>query len=95
VRVAVISDIHGNLVAVKAAFSDIGRRKVDQIVCLGDVAATGPQPTEVVELLQRISCPCVMRNTDETLVKNSPREFRGKIKATIPEEERRNLEKLD
>jgi len=94
-RVAVISDIHGNLVALKAAVSDIETRKVSQIICLGDVVATGPQPTEVIEFLQRLACPCVMGNTDETLVRNFPREFRGKIGGTMPEEERRNLEALD
>jgi len=67
-RVAVISDIHGNLVALKAAVSDIETRKVSRIVCLGDVVATGPQPTEVIEFLQRLACPYVMGNTDETLM---------------------------
>lgn len=93
-RVAVISDIHGNLVALKAALLDIRSRKIDHVICLGDVAATGPQPTEAIELLQRISCPCVMGNTDEALVANSPREIRVRLKAVTREEERRNLEAL-
>jgi predicted phosphodiesterase len=94
-RVAIISDIHGNLVALKAAVSDIETRKVSQIVCLGDVVAAGPQPTEVIEFLPRLACLCVMGNTDETLVGNFSREFWGKIGGTMPEEERRNLEALD
>lgn len=94
-RVAVISDIHGNLVALKAAISDIRRRKVSRIVCLGDVVATGPQPTEVIGFLQRLACPCVIGNTDETLLRNFPREFRGKIGGTMPEDEKTNLEALD
>ena len=95
VRVAVISDIHGNIVALKAALSDIEGRKVNRIVCLGDVVATGPQPIEVVELLQRIACFCVMGNTDETLVRNFPREFPRRMGGAILEQERRNLEALD
>ena len=37
-RVALISDIHGNLVALDAVLADLEREQVDQIVCLGDVA---------------------------------------------------------
>jgi predicted phosphodiesterase len=91
VRIAIISDIHGNLVALKAALSDIKRRKTNRIVCLGDVAATGPQPIEVIEHLRNIRCPCVMGNTDETLARDLPNEF----DAGIPEGERKKLEALD
>ena len=37
---------------------------VERFVCLGDVAAVGPQPREVVQRLQQLSCPVVMGNTD-------------------------------
>jgi putative phosphoesterase len=91
-RIAVISDIHGNLVALKAALSDIKKRKANRIVCLGDVAATGPQPIEVIEHLRKMRCPCVMGNTDETLAKDLPSKF---AHAGISEEERKKLEALD
>src|SRR5262245_15317901 len=48
-RTALIADIHGNIVALEAVLADIGRRDVDAVVCLGDVAATGPQPAEAVD----------------------------------------------
>lgn len=63
-RVALISDIHGNLVALDAVLADIHRSQVDQIVCLGDVPALGPQPREVLARLQELDCPCVMGNHD-------------------------------
>jgi len=47
-RVALISDIHGNAVALEAVLADIARRAVDGIVGLGDVAAGGPQPREAL-----------------------------------------------
>jgi len=90
VRLAILSDIHGNLVGLKAAIADLKIRSVEQTVCLGDVAAVGPQPREVIELLQTIAWPCVMGNTDETLAKNVPEKI-GKM----PEERKRRIEELD
>jgi predicted phosphodiesterase len=63
-RIALISDIHGNLVSLEAVLEDIDRAGVDQIICLGDVAALGPQPSEVVTRLRTSNCPCVMGNHD-------------------------------
>ncbi len=51
-RIALISDIHANLIALEAALADLAQRRTDRIVCLGDVAANGPQPHEVVERLR-------------------------------------------
>jgi putative phosphoesterase len=67
-RVAVVSDMHGNAVAFRAALADIERQDVDLIVSLGDVAQGGPQPVECVELLRELQCPCVFGNSDEFLL---------------------------
>jgi predicted phosphodiesterase len=64
-RVAFISDIHGNAVALEAVLADIARRRVDEIVCLGDVAAGGPQPGEALERLRTLGCAVVRGNADE------------------------------
>ena len=90
-RTALLSDIHGNLVALDAVLADVERRDVDLTVCLGDVAASGPQPREVIEVLRRLRWPCVMGNTDESLVKNLPEKF----SESMPDEERGTLERLD
>lgn len=71
-RIALISDIHGNLTALEAALGDIGRQGADQIICLGDVAAQGPQPREVIERLRRLEIPVVMGNTDHWLLNPLP-----------------------
>jgi predicted phosphodiesterase len=71
-RLALISDIHGNAVALEAALVQIAAQSVDQIVCLGDVAATGPQPREVLARLQALACPVVMGNTDAALLQPRP-----------------------
>ncbi|MCG8423490.1 MAG: metallophosphatase family protein [Proteobacteria bacterium] len=46
-RIALISDIHGNQVALDAVLRDIEQRNVDRIVCLGDVATLGSCPLSV------------------------------------------------
>lgn len=49
VRLAVISDIHGNLTALQAVLADIEQQDVEGIVCLGDIVGYGPEPTACVE----------------------------------------------
>ena len=80
-RLALISDIHGNAVGLKAVLADIARRRVDEIVCLGDVAAGGPQPREALERLRRLGCAVVRGNADEWLL--------GRMSADEDEEGRR------
>ncbi len=64
-KLALISDIHGNLPALQAVLRDIRRRGVDQMVCLGDVATLGPHSAEVCALLRETECTCIMGNHDE------------------------------
>ena len=48
--------------------ADIARRRVDEIVCLGDIAAGGPQPRDALERLRALGCAVVRGNTDEWLL---------------------------
>jgi len=68
VRVALLSDMHGNAVAFRAALADVERHEVDLIVSLGDVAQGGPQPKECIDLLRELDCPCVFGNSDDFLL---------------------------
>jgi putative phosphoesterase len=63
-RIALVSDIHANLVALNAVLDDIERRGADQLVCLGDVADLGPQPRETLARLRDLGCPIVQGNHD-------------------------------
>lgn len=71
-RIALISDIHGNTVALDAVLASLEQRPVDRVVCLGDVAATGPQPREALVALQALACPMVLGNTDAWLLNPEP-----------------------
>jgi putative phosphoesterase len=67
-QIAIISDIHGNLVSLNAVLKDIESKKVDQIIFLGDAATLGPQPSEVIARLIEIKCLCIMGNHDEYMI---------------------------
>ncbi len=58
-RIAIISDIHGNIEALDAVFEDIEAQQVDDIICLGDVVGYGPAPNECIDLINR-KCPDVL-----------------------------------
>ena len=63
-RIALLSDIHGNLFALEAVLALLERETIDQIICLGDVALFGPQPGAALARMQVVACPVVMGNTD-------------------------------
>ena len=67
-RIAVISDMHGNNLAFETVLADIKGQGTDQIVCLGDAIQGGPQPAEVVQNLRALNCLVVMGNADAWLL---------------------------
>lgn len=64
-RVALISDLHGNAIALREVLHSIERRGADQVVCLGDVATLGVAPGEVIDTLRQMRCRCIMGNHDD------------------------------
>ncbi|HYA55842.1 MAG TPA: metallophosphoesterase family protein [Nitrososphaerales archaeon] len=88
-KIAIFSDIHGNLVALQSILQGIG--DADRVICLGDVAASGPQPHEIILFLRRAGWPCVLGNTDETLAKKGREDFSN---LKIPTDERQKLAAL-
>ena len=52
-KIAVISDIHGNMEALDAVMQDIRKRECEKIFVLGDYAMAGPEPSEAVEFFMR------------------------------------------
>src|ERR1051326_6342533 len=67
-RVAIISDIHGNLEALQTALADIRAAGCNRIYCLGDVVGYGPNPNECCALVQEMRIPTTMGNHDEAAV---------------------------
>ena len=61
---AVISDIHGNLEALTAVLADIEKRRIREIICLGDIIGYGPNPKECIDLAKRFNVT-ILGNHDE------------------------------
>ena len=77
-RVAVISDIHGNLSALEAVLLDLDREGVDEIWCLGDVVGYGPRPNECCDLVRARAALSLCGNHDlAALGRLDVREFSG------------------
>lgn len=81
-KLAIISDIHGNLIAFNEIIKDINNQQVDDIIFLGDLVMNGPQPVEVFEAIKEIQ-PVVwirgntdnwLKEVDESFVPKSKRE---------------------
>ena len=71
-KIAVISDIHANIEALKAVLNDIDGLGVDKIYCTGDLVGYGPKPNEVIELIRAKRIDTVMGNYDDAVAFNLP-----------------------
>ena len=63
-RIAVLSDVHANRVALEAALADMETRGIDRAVCLGDVVGYGPDPVGCVDLVREACEFTVLGNHD-------------------------------
>ncbi len=88
-KLAIVSDIHGNLAALDAVNSDLENVKPDLVVQGGDLAINGPHPSECVDRIRELGWPGIAGNTDlalwtlpETLPENVMNTFRVLAAAT-------------
>lgn len=82
-RLALISDIHGNLPAFQAVLDRIDQEGVDATVCLGDTVGYGPYPSECIDVMMDRGIPSVLGNHDACMV--------GKLNFTFFGEPNRSL----
>jgi predicted phosphodiesterase len=71
-RIAVLSDVHGNLLALDAVLADIDSRSVDLVVNLGDLLSGGLQPRETADRLLEVGLPTVRGNHERQLLTMPP-----------------------
>jgi putative phosphoesterase len=88
-RLAIVSDVHGNLAALEAVIEDLDRVKPDLIVHGGDLATNGPHPAECVDRIRELGWPGIAGNVDlalwwlpETLPENTIRTFQAMVPVT-------------
>jgi len=72
IQVAIISDIHANIIALKEVLHDIDRRNISQIYCLGDLVDFAPWGNQVIALMKERGIPCLLGNHDERIAFDLP-----------------------
>ena len=78
-KIAIISDIHGNLEALKVVLKDIKERNIEKIFCLGDIVAKGTHQEECVYLIKE-NCEIVLKgNCDDYFTSKIDRETKPEI----------------
>lgn len=94
-KIAVISDVHGNITALEAVLEDIKKRNVDRIFCLGDSITKCTHPDLVIDKLRQVCDIILIGNCDYTICKLSSKsknfwsrniigEERAKFIASLP-----------
>lgn len=85
-QLALISDIHGNLPALKAVLNDIDNRNIKRILCLGDVVGKGPNNPEVLDICRK-KCEIILRgNWEEYVASYNPKESAIWVQQQLGEE---------
>jgi putative phosphoesterase len=64
-KIAVFSDIHSNLEALKGVLHDVEGQRCDAVYCLGDLVGYGANPNEIIELVEDENISIVMGNYDD------------------------------
>lgn len=67
-KIALVSDIHGNLPALEAVVANMSTRGMDVTACLGDLVGYGPYPNECIYMVERIFNYIIRGNHDEACV---------------------------
>lgn len=73
-RLAVVSDIHGNWTALQAVIKDLKTVGADLIVNGGDLVGNGSSPADVLDLVSDLGWPSIVGNTDAVLWNQDPLE---------------------
>jgi putative phosphoesterase len=66
-RIAIVSDIHGNLTAFEAVLADLRETSPDVVFHGGDLSHGGAHPVEIMDRIRDLGWPGVLGNTDEML----------------------------
>lgn len=73
-RVAIISDIHGNIPALNSVLQDIRMRKIRRIFCLGDLVGKGPDSKEAIQIVRGTCERVVKGNWDDLMTRTDVNE---------------------
>ena len=82
-RIGVLSDIHGNRVALEAVLDDLDGRDVDALVHAGDVVGYNPWPAACLDALRERGIPTVMGNHDRAVASGTAFRFNDMARAGV------------
>ena len=83
-KIAIISDIHGNMQALESVMEDIKLQGCEKVLCLGDLALAGPQPRMVIDFVQnQKDWEVIQGNTDKLIADFCP-QIMDDVKANFP-----------
>jgi putative phosphoesterase len=69
VRIAILSDIHANLLALDAVLADAETQHVDGLTIAGDLITDGPDTAEVLKRVRSLNCPVIMGNREDYILR--------------------------
>lgn len=72
--IAILSDVHANLEALQAVWTDLFQRGAKRVYFLGDIVGYGPNPAEVLDFIKHFEF-CLLGNHDEACLKGPPSNF--------------------
>lgn len=72
IQIAIISDIHANIVALEEVLKDLDRKSITQIFCLGDLVDFAPWGNEVIAMIRKKGIPSILGNHDERIAFDQP-----------------------
>lgn len=75
-KIAVFSDVHGNLEALEAILSNMEKQEFDEVVCLGDVIGIGPNPRECLALILNYNIKMVLGNHERYYLNGTHNEMK-------------------
>ncbi|MBX9603930.1 MAG: metallophosphatase family protein [Bryobacteraceae bacterium] len=78
-RIAIVTDVHGNLPALEAVLADLKKTAPDLVLHGGDLAVNGCRPAEVIDLIRDLRWPGVVGNTDEALWLDREQELEARM----------------
>ena len=85
-RIAIFTDIHGNLPALKSILDDIKSNNIDKVICLGDVVGLGPKSKDCLDLIMDNNIEMVLGNNELNII------YGTQIDKSIEDEEKRHYD---
>lgn len=83
-KIAVLSDIHGNFQALESVMKDIEENKCERVLCLGDLAMAGPQPRMVIDFVKKQTNWDVIQGNTDKMIAEFSKEILENTKKNFP-----------